>query len=112
MPSSPIASLERMIDQGRDSAMLRLTLGNAYAQRGEPDRALAHLEQALVLDPGYSAAWKALGRLHLDNGHAEQAQAIWEQGLVVAREKGDMQVVRELEVFLRKLSRGKLSKDG
>jgi len=100
-----IQALERMLSQGRDSAMLRLTLGNAYAAQGDSDQALEHLLKAVEIDPGYSAAWKALGHLHRDSGQPDQAEAAWRQGLAVAREKGDMQVVRELEVFLRKLTR-------
>ncbi len=98
-------ALERMLSQGRDSAMLRLTLGNAYAGQGDFDRALEHLLKAVEMEPGYSAAWKALGQLHRDHGEAAQAAAAWRQGLAVARDKGDMQVVRELEVFLRKLTK-------
>lgn len=100
-----VQALERMLEQGRDSAMLRLTLGSAYADQGEIERALEHLLQAVELDPGYSAAWKALGRLHRDRGDIDQAALVWQQGLAVAREKGDMQLVRELEVFLRRLQK-------
>lgn len=105
MPPDQITSLERMIDQGRDSAMLRLTLGNAYAKQGDRPQALTHLAQAVVLDPAYSAAWKTLGLMHLDNDDPEAARNAWQRGLSAAREKGDMQVVRELEVRLRKLQK-------
>ena len=98
-----VQALERMLEQGRDSAMLRLTLGSAYADQGEVERALEHLSRAVAIDPGYSAAWKALGRLHRDRGDVDEAARVWQQGLDVAREKGDMQLVRELEVFLRRL---------
>lgn len=99
-------ALENMLARGKDSAMLRLTLAQAYEQEQDYPRALQHLEKALEQDPGYSAAWKSLGRVQLAQGEPEHARATWERGLEVARERRDMQVVRELEVFLRKLAKG------
>lgn len=98
-------ALEKMLARGRDSAMLRLTLAQSYHQRQDYPQAREHLEHALEQDPGYSAAWKLLGRVQLDQGDAEAAATTWARGLAVARERGDMQVVRELEVFLKKLAK-------
>lgn len=98
-----IDALEKMIARGQDSAMLRLTLGNAYARQGQPEAAIEHLRQAVALDPGYSAAWRALGRLQLKQGERDAALETFRQGLAAARERGDMQVVRELEVRVRRL---------
>lgn len=98
-----IDALEKMIARGQDSAMLRLTLGNAYVRQGQPEAAIEHLRQAVALDPGYSAAWRALGRLQLKQGERDAALETFRQGLAAARERGDMQVVRELEVRVRRL---------
>ncbi|WP_440996765.1 tetratricopeptide repeat protein [Arhodomonas sp. SL1] len=98
-----INALESMIEQGRDSAMLRLTLGNAYAKSGDTAVALEHLRAAVTMDPGYSAAWRALGRLQERAGEGDQARESYRHGLEAARERGDIQVVRELEVRLRRL---------
>ena len=98
-----IEALQRMIDSGRDSAMLRLTLGEAHARQGDAAAAETHLRQALVLDPGYSAAWRALGRLQLKAGEEAAAAETFRQGLEAARQRGDMQIVRELEVRLKRL---------
>lgn len=96
-------SLERMIDSGRDSAMLRLTLGNAYAREGDREAAERHLREAVTIDPQYSAAWRALGRLQERGGDCDAALASYREGLAAARANGDMQVVRELEVRVRRL---------
>lgn len=98
-----IEALEKMIARGQDSAMLRLTLGHAYAKQGQPETAIEHLRQAVTLDPGYSAAWRALGRLQLRQGERDAALETFRQGLAAARERGDMQIVRELEVRVRRL---------
>ena len=100
-----IDALEKLLARGQDSAMLRLTLGNAYLHRGERETALRHLREAVRLDPEYSAAWKGLGRLLAEAGHHEEALQTYRRGLAVAERHGDMQVVRELKVFIRRLER-------
>ncbi|HKJ94544.1 MAG TPA: tetratricopeptide repeat protein [Gammaproteobacteria bacterium] len=100
-----IDALERMLARGQDSPMLRFTLGNAYAGRKEHDRAEVHYRRAVELDPGYSAAWQALGRMQERLGDHAAALETFRRGLDVARERGDMQVVRALEVFVRRLEK-------
>ncbi len=100
-----IDALEAMLARGQDSAMLRLTLGNAYAKSGNNERAEAHLRAAVDQDAGYSAAWRALGRLQQKAGEPDAAAESYRRGLAAARERGDMQIVRELEVRLRRLER-------
>lgn len=85
--------------------MLRLTLGNAYREREDWDRAEAHLRQAVALKNDYSAAWKALAKCLEARGQREAAAEAYESGLDAARANGDMQLVREMEVFLRRLRR-------
>lgn len=100
-----INALEKMLARGQDSAMLRLTLGKAYTRSGEKDTAVHHLREAVRLDPDYSAAWKELGRVLAKTGCDEEALKTYRQGLEVAERRGDMQVVRELKVFIRRLER-------
>lgn len=85
--------------------MLRLTLGNAYMRNGEQETALRHLREAVRLDPDYSAAWKGLGRALVEADRPQEALQTYRQGLEVAERHGDMQIVRELKVFIRRLER-------
>ncbi|WP_097459578.1 tetratricopeptide repeat protein [Mangrovitalea sediminis] len=102
---SRIQALEAMLAKGQDNAMLRMTLGKAMADEGRGEEAIDHLRAAVAQDPGYSAAWSLLGKVLLDQGQKDDARKVWVQGLDAARGKGDMQIVRELEVRLRKLDR-------
>lgn len=97
-----ITRFEAMLAAGQDAPMLRLSLASALAAAGRTADAIPHLERALELDPGYSAAWKLLGRNLLDAGEAARAIEVCERGIVVAREKGDMQAVKEMEVFAKR----------
>ena|SRR6218665_2519465 len=101
------ANLEKLLASGRDGALLRFGLGQALLQEGQPLQAAEHLQQATVQDPHYSAAWKLLGKALEQLGRTDEAQAAWTQGLAVAGQRGDMQSVKEITVFLRRLQRAK-----
>lgn len=102
-----IEPLLRMLESGRDSALLRFSLGNEYASAGDFEQAVAHLAKAVELDRGYSAAWKLLGRSLTGLGRVEEAIDAYSQGIDVAGEKGDRQAVKEMTVFRRRLQKSR-----
>ena len=59
----------------------------------------------MALDPGYSAAWKLLGKAAAAAGDAAAAIAAYRAGIEAAERKGDKQAVKEMRVFLRRLER-------
>ena len=95
-----------MLAAGPDNALLRFTLGSAHARQKQYAQAVPHLARAVELDPEYSAAWKLYGRSLMESGDLERARAVLEQGLDVARRRGDMQAVREMQVWQRRLAAG------
>lgn len=97
--------LEALLASGKDSALLRCSLGKAYADAGDMQTARSHLQEAVVLDPGYSVAWKLLGKAALEQGDGEAAREAWTRGVACAQAKGDAQVLKELAVFLRRLDK-------
>ena len=101
------ANLEKLLASGRDGALLRFGLGQALLQEGQPQQAAVHLQQATAQDPHHSAAWKLLGKALEQLGRADEAEAAWTRGLAVAGERGDMQSVKEITVFLRRLQRAR-----
>jgi len=100
---SLIENLEKMLESGRDDAMLRFGLGNAYFQAADYDKAVRHLDKALEFDRGYSAAWKLLGRSLVQLGDLEAARRTFEDGIEQAGQKGDKQAVKEMRVFLKRI---------
>lgn len=97
--------LEALLATGKETALLRFTLGKAALDEDRPADALAHLLRATALDPHYSVAWKLLGKAQLTVGDTNAARQAWKQGLACAQEKGDAQVVKELTVFLKRLDK-------
>ncbi len=100
-----IARFEQMLASGKDTAMLRFSLGNEYLKRGDAQRAADHLAHAVALDPRYSAAWKLLGKALADAGRKADALAAYRQGITVAETKGDKQAAKEMSVFARRIEK-------
>jgi len=100
-----LASFERMLAAGRDSALLRFSLGNEWLKAGDAARAAAHLEHAVALDPRYTAAWKLYGKALTAAGRAPEALAAYRAGIAVAQERGDKQAEKEMRVFARRLAK-------
>lgn len=96
-----------MLAAGKDSALLRYSLGNEHLKAGNADIAITHLQQAVALDPGYTAAWKVLGRTLADSGRADEALAAYREGIAVAERKGDKQAGKEMQVFARRIEKGR-----
>lgn len=103
--SAALASFERMLAAGRDSALLRYSMGNEYAKCGDWPAAIAALEQAIAQDPQYTAAWKLYARALERVGRATQALDAYRRGIEVARQKGDRQAEKEMTVFVRRIER-------
>ena len=104
--STPLVErLRAQCDGPRDGALLRYALGNALHDAGEFDAAIDELRHAVVFDPHYSAAWKALGKTCFAAGQRDQAGAAWRQGIAAAKARGDRQAEKEMQVFLRRLEK-------
>jgi uncharacterized protein HemY len=104
---SLIDNLEKMLADGKDDAMLRFGLGNAYFQGKEYRKAAEHLRKALEFNQGYSAAWKLLGRALVELGERETAKETFERGIEHAERQGDKQTVKEMHVFLKRIGKHK-----
>jgi tetratricopeptide (TPR) repeat protein len=103
--SAALASFERMLAAGKDSALLRYSIGNEHAKAKNWPAAVEALARAVALDPDYTAAWKLYARALLETGEPKAALDAYRQGIDVARRKGDRQAEKEMTVFARRIER-------
>ncbi|NGP53822.1 tetratricopeptide repeat protein [Thioalkalivibrio sp. XN8] len=97
------AALEKLLADGRDDALLRFSLGNACLKEADAAAAAGHFRRAVEHDPGYSAAWKLLGRALAEQGDRAGAASAWQNGIEAAEARGDVQAAKEMQVFLKRL---------
>ncbi|HLX80448.1 MAG TPA: tetratricopeptide repeat protein [Burkholderiales bacterium] len=105
-PTSPsIERLEKLLGTPRDGALLRFSLGLEYLKIENTEKAAEFLHQAVARDPGYSAAWRALGKALETAGRSGDALAAYRDGIAAAQKKGDKQAEKEMTVFARRIER-------
>ncbi len=105
MTTAIIANLEKLLGGPRDGALLRYSLGNEHFKAGDFEPAVTRLREAVERDPTYSAAWKLLGKALSEAARPAEALAAYQQGILVAEGKGDLQAAKEMTVFARRLHR-------
>ncbi|MET0071819.1 MAG: tetratricopeptide repeat protein [Candidatus Thiodiazotropha sp.] len=96
-------ALEKMLAQGNDSALLRYTLGSLCLKEEEPEMAVRHLAEAVKQDPNHSASWKIYGKALAALNREDEARRAYQRGIEVAEARGDVQAVKEMRVFLKRL---------
>lgn len=101
----PLQNFLAMLAGGRDDALLRYSIGNAYLKQGDAASAAEHLRRAVGHDPQYSAAWKLLGRALTESDRPDEALAAYRQGVAVAEARGDVQAAKEMSVFARRIEK-------
>lgn len=97
--------LQAMLDSGRETALLRFSLGEICFKEDQSETAAEHLARAVTLDPAYSAAWKLYGRALTDCGRYQEAETALARGIEVAETQGDKQAAKEMQVFRKRLSK-------
>ena len=104
-PEEKIAQFEEVADLMPNDPVVRLGLGSAYLEAGRAEDAVREFEAAIQLKPDYTAAHRGLGRALEKAGRPEEARAAYRKGIEVGRTTGDLQTVKEMEVFLRRLEK-------
>ena len=103
--SAALRNFERMLATGKDTALLRFSIGNEYVKAGDFSAAIDALSQAVEQDATYTAAWKLYAHALERAGRHADALDAYRRGIVVARQKGDRQAEKEMTVFARRIER-------
>lgn len=106
LPAPPlVARLEKLLGTPRDGALLRFSLGTEYLKLENTEKATEYLREAVAKDPGYSAAWRALGKALEAAAQPGAALEAYRSGIAAAQKKGDKQAEKEMTVFARRLEK-------
>jgi uncharacterized protein HemY len=95
----------KLLEKDPDNPMILCSLGIELFKEGGYPEAREHLQRAIEKKPDYSVAYRMLGRTHYELHENVEARRIFTKGREVAQENGDLQTVREIDVFLRRLDR-------
>lgn len=93
----------KLLDRDPKNPMVLYSLGNELFKEGRYEEARDHLQHAIENKPDYSVAYRMLGRAHYELHEDTEAKDVFLRGREVANENGDLQTVKEIDVFSRRL---------
>ena len=105
METSRAEMFRKLLEKDPENPMILFSLGNELFKEGEYAEARDHLRRALETKPDYSVAYRTLGRAHYELGEYAEARRVFTEGREVAEKNGDLQTVREIDVFMRRLEK-------
>ncbi len=98
-----IKQLEALVNSEPGNALFRYTLGMEYLKAGEYANAAAALREAIRIAQNYSAAYRGLGKSLEKAGQVEEAAQVYQTGIEIANQQGDIQTAKEMDVFLKRI---------
>jgi predicted Zn-dependent protease len=105
MNASRTEMFRKLLERDPNNPMVLYSLGNELFKEGKYPEARDHLRRAVENKPDYSVAYRMLGRAHYELGEDAEAREVFERGRGVATENGDLQTVKEIDVFRRRLDK-------
>lgn len=105
MNASRTEMFRKLLERDPNNPMVLYSLGSELFKEGSYPEARDHLRRAVENKPDYSVAYRMLGRAHFELGEDDEARAVFERGRRVAEANGDLQTVKEIDVFSRRLEK-------
>lgn len=105
MENSRADAFRRLLEKSPGNSMILYSLGNELFKEGRHAEAAAYLREAVEAKPDYSVAYRTLGRALHGAGEPDGARRAFERGREVARANGDLQTIKEIDVFQRRLEK-------
>jgi predicted Zn-dependent protease len=93
----------KLLQKDPQNPMVLYSLGNELFKEEKYEEARDLLRRAIENKPDYSVAYRMLGRAQYELREDTEAKNVFLEGKEVARQNGDLQTVKEIDVFLRRL---------
>lgn len=106
MDPARLERFKKIAEQYPNDEVARYGLGSLCLQAERYAEAEAEFRAAIAIKPNYTAAYRGLGRALEKQGKTEEAAATYRKGCEVAKETGDLQTKKEMELFLKRLAKG------
>ncbi len=105
METSRTEIFRRLLEKDPNNPMVLFSLGSELFKEKNYLEAWEYLARAVENKPDYSVAYRMLGRAHYEIGEDDEARRVFARGGAVAQENGDLQTVKEIDVFMRRLEK-------
>ena len=95
----------KLLERDPENPMILYSLGSELFKEENYSEARYHLSRAVRNKPDYSVAHRTLGRTLYKLGEDAEARRVFAEGREVAQKNGDLQTVKEIDVFVRRLEK-------
>lgn len=100
---SRIKKIETLLLETPDDVFVNYAYGMELFKESKIEEAISAFAKVRVLDPKYVPAYFQQGQMLAQDGRIEEAQAILEEGIRVAKETGDDHAFGEMSEYLETL---------
>jgi predicted Zn-dependent protease len=105
METSRADMFRKLLERDPENPMILYSLGNELFKEEKYSEAREYLSRAVRNKPDYSVAYRTLGRTLYELGEDAEARRVFAEGREVAQRNGDLQTVKEIDVFVRRLEK-------
>ena len=105
METSRADMFRKLLERDPENPMVLYSLGNELFKEEKYSEAREYLSRAVRNKPDYSVAHRTLGRTLYELGEDAEARRVFAEGREVAERNGDLQTVKEIDVFVRRLEK-------
>lgn len=100
---SRVETFSKLLDRDPENPMVLYSLGSELFKERRYEEARDRLRKAVENKPDYSVAYRTLGRALFELQEDEEALRVFEKGREIAQKNGDLQTVKEIDVFTKRL---------
>jgi Flp pilus assembly protein TadD len=104
---SRLEQFRQIVAMDPDDYFSHFGYASALFDAGRHQEAVQEYREAIRLKPDYSAAFRDLGKALEKTGAYAEARQAYCEGIPIAERNGDLQTLKEMQVFLRRLEQGK-----
>lgn len=105
MEASRSGMFRNLLERDPENPMILYSLGAELFKEQNYPEAREYLERAVKNKPDYSVAYRTLGRTLFEMREDDEARQIFDRGREIAQENGDLQTVKEIDVFSKRLEK-------
>jgi Flp pilus assembly protein TadD len=103
---SRLEQFRQIVDMDPNDYFSHFGYASALFDAGRYAEAVQEFRAAIRLKPDYSAAFRDLGKALERAGAPAEAMQVYREGLPIAERNGDLQTLKEMQVFLTRLEQG------
>ena len=100
---SRLEQFRQIVDMDPDDSFSHFGYASALFDAGRYPEAVDEFRAAIRLKPDYSAAFRDLGKALERTGVPTEARQVYREGIPIAERNGDLQTLKEMQVFLKRL---------